>query len=289
MPPRVAAPRPTRKVGALCRGVQGGVADAQNFRGRLAHLVGEAEADAEFASKFAGAASQILGASQAAQPRFQRRGLGAPGRRQCNVEGVSGTRSAGLVPERVEGPGALVRAGAPKRKGARVAVAPVAHRASVGGLRHVAALVSTRSRRGAAADVERETARLDALRKEISELTPRLEAGGRKARDALIRLMREVSEPNAKTAMKAMGVLASASRLMKSPASDVELQRLAGSMITHLTGMPVSSEISDDASGSRGQVNIVIPRASRVYGPDRAMLAQSAAARSGSTRAPAPP
>ena len=130
---------------------------------------------------------------------------------------------------------------------------------------------------------------MDALRREISELTPRLEAGGRKARDALIRLMREVSGPNAKTAMKAMGVLASASRLMKSPASDVELQRLAGSMITHLTGMPVSSEISDDASGSRGQVNIVIPRASRVYGPDRAMLAQSAAARSGSTRAPAPP
>ena len=101
--------------------------------------------------------------------------------------------------------------------------------------------------------------------------------------------MREVSQPNAKTVMKAMGVLASASRLMKSPASNVELQRLAGSMITHLTGMPVSSEISDDASGSRGQVNIVIPRASRVYGPDRAMLAQSAAGRTGSATARALP
>ena len=126
---------------------------------------------------------------------------------------------------------------------------------------------------------------MDALKREISELTPRLEAGGRKARDALVRLLHEVSEPNAKTTMKAMGVLASASRLMKSQTSDVELQRLAGSVLTHLTGMPVSSEISDDISGSRGQVNIILPRASRVYGPDKAMLALSGAASSGNARA----
>jgi len=132
--------------------------DEQSFRGRLAHLVGEAEADAQVASKFAGVASQILGAPQT---------------------------SAGSPPTSFDGPG----------------LRPAT----------VAAAIPARPGRGGVADVEAETARMNALRKEISELVPRLEAGGRKARDALVRLVHEVSEPNAKTTMKAMGVLASAS------------------------------------------------------------------------------
>ena len=120
---------------------------------------------------------------------------------------------------------------------------------------------------------------MDALRAEIAALVSRVEAGGRKARDAVVRLIRETSEPDAKDLMKAMGVQAAASRLMKSPTSSTELQRLAGSVLTLLTGVPVSSEISDDSSGSRGQVNIVIPRASRVYRSDKTIAALRAGAR----------
>lgn len=120
---------------------------------------------------------------------------------------------------------------------------------------------------------------MDARRAEIAALVSRVEAGGRKARDAVVRLIRETSEPDAKDLMKAMGVQAAASRLMKSPASSTELQRLAGSVLTLLTGVPVSSEISDDSSGSHGQVNIVIPRASRVYRSDKTIAALRAGAR----------
>lgn len=216
-------------------------------------------------------------------------------------EGVGGMQIAGTSPKFFGSPSAPAQEGAPPRRGARALRAAPSRgprrgrrarrhlvRASARGLRRASAAAFASARSGQdVSDIEAETVRLDALRKEISELAPRLGAGGRKARDALVRLLHEVSEPSAKPMMKAMGVLASASRLMKSPASDVELQRLAGSIITHLTGMPVSSEISDDTSGSRGQVNIVVPRASRVYGPDRALLAPSA--RSGNARARALP
>merc|ERR1711957_975857 len=78
--------------------------------------------------------------------------------------------------------------------------------------------------------------------------------------------------PNAKTAMKALAVPFLCATLMKQPASSNELQRLAGSLVTLLTGMPVISEISDDNSGSYGHVNIVIPRPSRLYRADQTFL-----------------
>jgi len=134
-----------------------------------------------------------------------------------------------------------------------------------------------RIRRDPALDAAAQASFADALRQQISELVPRVDAGGRKARDALVRLLHEAPGPNAKEIMKAMGVQAAAARLMKSPASDAELQRLAGSMLTVLTGMPVSSAISED-SGALGQINVVLPRASRVYRPDRTMLAFRAGA-----------
>ena len=118
-PPRAAAPRETKRVSSLCRGEHGCFADAQSFRGRLAHLVSEAESDTEVASKFASVAKHLLAASQAAQPRFQRRGRGAPRRRTCSAEGARGTPSAGSPPKFFDGPGASVPAGASRRRGAR--------------------------------------------------------------------------------------------------------------------------------------------------------------------------
>ncbi|CAK0814073.1 unnamed protein product, partial [Prorocentrum cordatum] len=98
--------------------------DAQSFRGRLAHLVGEAEADADMASKFARAANQILGASQ---------------------EGVGGMQIAGTSPKFFGSPSA------PAQEGLRRASA--------------AAFASARSGQDVS-DIEAETVRLDALRKE---------------------------------------------------------------------------------------------------------------------------
>mmetsp|Transcript_70671 Transcript_70671/g.210740 ORF Transcript_70671/g.210740 Transcript_70671/m.210740 type:complete len:200 (-) Transcript_70671:107-706(-) len=68
------------------------------------------------------------------------------------------------------------------------------------------------------------------------------------------------------------GLLFTLSNLMKSPASTPEMQRLAGSVITLTTDLPVTSQISDDKTGSYGRVNIVLPRPSRVYRPDSTML-----------------
>merc|ERR1712187_60308 len=78
--------------------------------------------------------------------------------------------------------------------------------------------------------------------------------------------------PEARNVMKALGVQASAAKLMKSATSSTELQRLAGSVLTLISGMPVTSELSDDKSGSDGVVNIVMPRPSRIYAPDKTML-----------------
>jgi len=103
----------------------------------------------------------------------------------------------------------------------------------------------------------------DLLRHTVSQLLPRVQAGGAQAEQALAKLLFIASRPNAKVVMRSAGVAASASRLMKSPSSSSRLQRLAGSIITILTGMPVTSQISDERSGSYGRVHIVMPRPSR--------------------------
>ena len=80
------------------------------------------------------------------------------------------------------------------------------------------------------------------------------------------------SEPNAKAIMKVSGVLAAAAELMSRPETSDSVQRLAGSLITLNSDMPVTSEISDDQSGSYGHVSIILPRPSRVYGPDQTAM-----------------
>ena len=91
-------------------------------------------------------------------------------------------------------------------------------------------------------------------------------------RKALARLISLASEPNAKTIMKVSGVLNAAATLMSRPETSDDVQRLAGSLVTLSSNMPVTSEVSDDKSGSYGHVSIVIPRPSRVYRPDQTAM-----------------
>merc|ERR550539_779326 len=113
---------------------------------------------------------------------------------------------------------------------------------------------------------------MDVLKKDIGELVSRVNQGGRKARAALIRLISLAAQPNAKKIMKVSGVEFAVSKLMKSSESSDELQGLAGSILTIITVMPVTSERSDEKTGSYGHVNIVVSRPSRMYRPDQTML-----------------
>eukprot|EP00413_Alexandrium_margalefii_P016058 CAMPEP_0204529554 /NCGR_PEP_ID=MMETSP0661-20131031/10124_1 /ASSEMBLY_ACC=CAM_ASM_000606 /TAXON_ID=109239 /ORGANISM="Alexandrium margalefi, Strain AMGDE01CS-322" /LENGTH=181 /DNA_ID=CAMNT_0051535585 /DNA_START=55 /DNA_END=600 /DNA_ORIENTATION=- len=112
----------------------------------------------------------------------------------------------------------------------------------------------------------------EALARQVDKLAERVQAGGRMAKRALARLIPLTMEPNAKPIMKGSGLLLHCSKLMKSPNSSPEIQRLAGSLITLVTDLPVTSQISEDKTGSYGRVNVVLPRPSRVQAPDRTLL-----------------
>ena len=64
-------------------------------------------------------------------------------------------------------------------------------------------------------------------------------------------------------------------RLLKSEGSSDELRGVAGSLITLLTDLPVISETSEEETGSNGDVNIIVPRPSRIYEADAAIMALS--------------
>ncbi|CAJ1425672.1 unnamed protein product [Effrenium voratum] len=113
-------------------------------------------------------------------------------------------------------------------------------------------------------DVKSEASHLKALAQDIAPLVPRLQSGGAKAEAAAARLLALSSQPNAKIVMKFSGVQFAALLLMKRPTSSARLQRLAGSLVTQLTGYPVVSSLSDKDTGSYGRMNIVLPRPSRV-------------------------
>merc|ERR1711953_408120 len=117
------------------------------------------------------------------------------------------------------------------------------------------------------------------LRKEANALIPRINAGGRTAKTALARLISLVDEPDAKTVMRVAGAVEAAVKLMKRPSTTDDVQRLAGSVVTLMTNMPVTSEISDDRTGSSGHVHVVLPRPSRIYAPDQAVFDLAAGVR----------
>jgi hypothetical protein len=121
-------------------------------------------------------------------------------------------------------------------------------------------------------DAEMMMDHMASLRNDVRKLSSRLRAGGRKAKRALTRLIDLMSEPNAKPLMMVSGVLFKCKSLMSSPETPDDTRALAGSLITLLTDVPVTSESSDQKTGSYGHVNIVVPRPSRVYRADKEIL-----------------
>merc|ERR1739845_78412 len=111
-----------------------------------------------------------------------------------------------------------------------------------------------------------------ATKAEVSALVGKISAGGRTAKKALAQAIGMISEPDAKTTMKASGLAAAAAKLMSRPSTPADASGLAGSLITLLTDMPVTSTVSDEKTGSYGHVNVVVPRPSRLYGADAALL-----------------
>ena len=66
---------------------------------------------------------------------------------------------------------------------------------------------------------------------------------------------------------------------IKRPSTDEATRAAAGLLLTLLTDMPVTAEISNEQTGSGGHIEIVVPRPSRVYGPDAVVAEMSAGVR----------
>merc|ERR1719359_1742905 len=116
-----------------------------------------------------------------------------------------------------------------------------------------------------------QTQHMDDMTMEVNSLKANVGAGGDQAKKALTRLIDLSSEPNAKWVIENAGILADASQLMSKEDTSDEIQRLAGSLITRVTDTPVTSETSDDDTGSYGRVHVVLPRPSRVYKADETL------------------
>lgn len=106
------------------------------------------------------------------------------------------------------------------------------------------------------------------LRTELLEVVARMRAGGETSRLAFASALALAARPGAPELLRSAGAPAAAAFIMQSPSSTPALERLAGSLLTLLGDAPVSSQRSDYISGADGQVNIVLPSPSRVYGPD---------------------
>ena len=121
---------------------------------------------------------------------------------------------------------------------------------------------------GAAADVSSGRA--------LAELRSEVEAGGMVARGALEQAVSLATDAAARANVAKSGIAHAAAVLMQRPSTDEPTRALAGSLLTLMSGMPVAAEVSDEATGSNGQVEIVLPRPSRVYGPDALSMPLSA-------------
>merc|ERR1719174_1559487 len=98
-------------------------------------------------------------------------------------------------------------------------------------------------------DAKMQVDQIDALKKEVMSLVPKIDANGDKAKKALVRLLELGMEPNGRWILDEAGVGMSCSTLMKRPDTTEEIMGLAGSLITLITDLPISSEISDKDTG----------------------------------------
>jgi hypothetical protein len=122
------------------------------------------------------------------------------------------------------------------------------------------------------AEAEVETSHAGGSNRELGELVAEVEAGGVVARRALEKLLSLAAGAGSQGAVVASGAARAAAALLQRRSTDETNRALAGSLLTLLSGMPVAAEVSDEVSGAGGHVEIVLPRPSRVYGPDAAAL-----------------
>lgn len=130
---------------------------------------------------------------------------------------------------------------------------------------------------GIVSDVQREMANYNQMKGELLSIKSRLTAGGYSAYNGLVHLLNLVSEPNFRVAAFLFGIPMSLDRILKMESTPDQVRQMAGSVLTHITNSPVASEVSDTHGGA-GHVNIVVPRPSRVYSADAAVLALKAGA-----------
>ncbi len=104
--------------------------------------------------------------------------------------------------------------------------------------------------------------------RQLGEFVAEVGAGGYVARRALEELVSLASDPGARSAIAASGAARTAATLLQRTGTDETNRALAGSLLTLLSGMPLAAEVSSEITGSGGQVEVVLPRPSRVYGPD---------------------
>ena len=123
--------------------------------------------------------------------------------------------------------------------------------------------------KNAGSDLQREIENASSVDAAIAPLSARISQGGRMARRALVRALNLAAEPNARLLMAKSSIMSAAANLMRMEGSSDSLRSLAGSLITVLSGIPVSSTVVDAEDAAYGHVNIVVPRSSRIYAPSR--------------------
>ena len=112
---------------------------------------------------------------------------------------------------------------------------------------------------------------------EVAALVAEVDVGGHTAKQALRELSALSTDPAARSLIVTAGAVRAAETLLKRPSTSSALRGVAGSFLTLLSGMPVASSVADERTGGGASVDIVMPRPSRVYGPDR-VNAESASA-----------
>ena len=117
---------------------------------------------------------------------------------------------------------------------------------------------------------------VDGIGGHIAELTSKVDAGGRVAKIALEHLCVLAATPSVRDVIASAGAARAAATLLQRPSTDEAIRALAGSLLTLLSGMPIAAEQSNIVTGAGEHVEVVLPRPSRVYGPDSFAMQLSA-------------
>jgi len=136
----------------------------------------------------------------------------------------------------------------------------------------------------AVAEVEAASSRGGAAGASVEALAAEVAVGGHVARRALEQLVALSSVPGGKEAIASSEAPGAAAALLKRAGTAEADRALAGSLLTLLSNMPVAAAVSSEVTGGDGHVEIVMPRPSRVYGPDAAAMRASLGAGKGHLR-----